>query len=169
MLIDETKKYNLVWDRVYKELGFFPDSSYEGHSFEVKLPFQINKEYEVFDIDCDWADEADDLIREAFINCTKPGEKMYALDWQHSAFLYDPRNISEQQSIWVDDDSCFDGGYYGYFPDFYPDGDYYFFIDEEFRFGYLSHPWRREVWIFGEMLIKEFEKIYFNIGWRKII
>ena len=48
--------------------------------------------------------------------------------------------------------------------DFYPDGDYYFHIEKYGRFGYLSHPWREEVWIFGEKLLREFDEIYEQIG-----
>lgn len=55
-----------------------------------------------------------------------------------------------------------------YFPDFYPDGDYYFFIDTEFENGYLSHPWRQEVWIFGITLIDEIKKIAGILNWKII-
>ena len=60
------------------------------------------------------------------------------------------------------------GGYYAYFPSYIPDGDYSFFISEDFSFGYLGHPWRNEIWIFGEELIKETEKIYKTLGWKKL-
>ena len=45
------------------------------------------------------------------------------------------------------------GGYDAYFPDFYPDGDYYFFVQRDLKWGYLGHPWRREIWIFGVPLL----------------
>ena len=108
------------------------------------------------------------LITNAFTKCTNPGECIYALDWQHSAFLYDPRNADEQQSVFVSDEKYMGGGYNAYFPGYYPDGDYYFFISEDFRFGYLTHPWREEAWVFGDELIKEFEGFYESIGWKKL-
>ena len=37
-------------------------------------------------------------------------------------------------------------------------GDYYFFIDVNFHFGYLGHPWQQKVWIYGKKLIEEFKK-----------
>jgi hypothetical protein len=105
-------------------------------------------------------------ITAAFIQCTAPGERLYALDWQHAAFLFDPRNPQEQQSVRLDDHPFMPGhGLYAHFPDYYPDGDYYFFIDEQFRFGYLSHPWRKEVWIFGDTLIEAFLAIYKKLHW----
>ena len=110
----------------------------------------------------------DSLVSKAFIKCTKPGERIFALDWHHSSFLYDPRNGDDQQSFFASDERYVGGGYYAYFSLYYPNGDYYFFISEDFRFGYLTHPWRKEVWVFGDELIKEFEKFYKSIGWIKL-
>ena len=47
------------------------------------------------------------------------------------------------------------------------DSDYYFFIEKYGAFGYLSHPWREEVWIYGEALLKEFSKIEKQLGFIK--
>lgn len=40
--------------------------------------------------------------------------------------------------------------YSKYFPTYCPNGDYYFFIDVNFHFGYLGHPWQQKVWIYGK-------------------
>ncbi len=66
------------------------------------------------------------------------------------------------------DERYTNGEYSAYFPSFYPDGDYYFFIEENFEFGYLGHPWRQEIWIFGRDLIKEIEQVYLELGWKKL-
>ena len=58
-----------------------------------------------------------------------------------------------EHSHWVEDESYVGGGYDAYFPDFYPDGDYYFFVQRDLKWGYLGHPWRREIWLFGAPLI----------------
>lgn len=79
--------------------------------------------------------------------------------------LYDPRNPEEQKNFVVNDERYWGGGYNVYFPPFYPDGDYYFFIDESFEFGLLGHPWRQEIWIFGEPLLTEFKKVHTELGW----
>ena len=42
------------------------------------------------------------------------------------------------------------------------------YISEDFRFGYLTHPWREEAWVFGDELIEEFERFYKSIGWIKL-
>ncbi|MDQ0899197.1 DUF2716 domain-containing protein [Paenibacillus sp. V4I7] len=40
---------------------------------------------------------------------------------------------------------------------FYPDGDYYLFINKDFLWGYLGHPWEQTISIFGGDLIHQFE------------
>lgn len=171
MLINETEKYNEIWDKVYDLLKFAPSYEYRGHSFNVHLPFQISVDYSVYAID-DMTDEQIDLIndtmRQIFIDITKAGQKIYALDWHHSAFLYDPRNISEQKSLIIHDEGYNNGEYLADFPSFYPDGDYYFFIAEDFSFGYLGHTWRQEIWVFGADLMSEIEAVHKSFGWRKL-
>lgn len=171
MVIDGTKKYDEIWDEIDKKLKFSPFCAYRGHSLNVPLPFQISENYAVYGIEHMTDEQCDllhDTIREIFIRITKAGQKVYALDWQHSAFLYDPRNISEQKSCRVNDIRHKDHEYFAYFPGFYPDGDYYFFIEEKFNFGYLGHPWRQEIWIFGADLIREIEAVQTKLGWIKI-
>lgn len=160
LLSDE--QYKVVWDKVYEYLHFCP-------SVDAGItPFVIAAPHKVFDIRGSGQSDPeriDQFITEAFIRCTSPGEQLYALDWQHSAFLFDPRDAQQMVSSYVEDSRYYGGGYHAFFPPYYPDGDYSFFIDEQFRFGYLSHPWREEVWIFGDCLITEFRKIYEQLGW----
>ena len=163
-MVLSSEHYEEVWERVYDTLHFRPTVD------NTVVPFKISAPYTIYGIgisnECD-LETFHRLITEAFINCTTPGELMYALDWQHDAFLFNPRNSEQMQSTYVENSKYSDGGYFACFPDYYPDGDYYFFIDEQFRFGYLSHPWREEVWIFGICLIAEFESIYKQLGWVK--
>lgn len=171
MLLDNTKEYKIVWDRVYAQLGFKPSSSPRSHSFGANAPFEIEGKYSVYGIERmteSHIDRMGDTIRRIFIEVTAENERIYALDWQHSAFLYHPGKIEEQKSVWVEDERYSGGGYTANFPAFYPDGDYSFFIDENFRFGYLGHPWRQEVWIFGELLVDRFEQVYPRLGWYKV-
>lgn len=171
MIINNTPEYDKIWNFVYNELGFAPSSKYRGHSFDVPLPFQIGRSYSVYAVENMTDGQLDllgDTIRRIFVRLTKAGQRIYALDWQHSSFLYDPRDPSEQQSCVVKDAGYMGGEYFADFPDFYPDGDYCFFIDESLEFGYLGHPWRQEIWIFGSSLIKEIEQVYQKFGWKKI-
>ncbi|WP_051638584.1 DUF2716 domain-containing protein [Butyrivibrio sp. NC2002] len=79
----------------------------------------------------------------------------------------DPRNPDEQRSVQNKDNST--RGYsIAYFLSFIPDGDYHFFIEENFAFGYLGHPWRQEIWVFGNRLVEKTEEAYQKFGWTKI-
>ena len=170
MVINNTKQYDNIWHWIDKTLHFRP-SCRRGHHIPDGSPFQIPFAHSVYGIETMTEAQLDcmeQLVHQAFLHATKPGQRLYALDWQHSGFLYDPRSKDAYQSVWVEDARCPQGGYNAYFPSFYPDGDYYFFIDENLQFGYLSHPWRQEVWIFGDVLVQEFENIYEYLGWYKL-
>lgn len=172
MLIDHTQEYDEIWDRIDDELKFKPSCSYRGHSMSESIPFEIEHPYSVYAIDEmneDQIEIMDNLIRKCLIMCADENTVWYALDWQHSAFKFNPQNIEEQKSVWFEDERYFGGGYDAFFPSFYPDGDYYFFIDENFENGYLGHPWRQEVWVFGSKLKAEIEKNVAELGWRLII
>lgn len=171
MLITDTEEYNLIWEKVYDRLKFKPSSEYRGHSLTSALPFSPITDFAVYTID-KMTDEQIEAMQEqiiaVFAKMSSKGRRMYALDWNHSAFLFDPGNLDEQKSIRVEDSAFPGAGYDAYFPSFYPDGDYCFFIDEFFEFGYLGHPWRREVWVFGDEMIKSFDEIYDKLGWEKL-
>ena len=171
MLINNTQECDTIWNKVYTMLRFKPSCSYRGHSMTGVLPFEINLPYSVYAIENmtdNQLDSIDELVRNSLTRCTNERKEWYALDWQHSIFKFDPQNIDEQQDIWIEDERYLGGGYNVYFPSFYPDGDYYFFIDEDFKNGYLGHPWRQEIWVFGVGLDKEIKKIYQKLGWKLI-
>lgn len=147
------EQYREIWDWIYGNLGFRPHC-HRGHDFFPWKPFKIPGKHVVYGIENmteEQEDVMDALIDQVFINVTEEGQKIYSLDWQHQAFLHDPRHVMDGHRLW--------------FVGYYPDGDYYFFIDEHRSFGYLSHPWRQEVWIFGDALIEEFQHIYHKLGW----
>lgn len=171
MLLNHTKEYDCVWGKVEEILKFKPSSSYRGHSMTVSLPFEIDGRFAVYGIEKMTEEQMDIMdvkVREVLISVTQEGGRMYALDWNHSAFLFDPRYEEKQMNESAGKYRHWGDGYDEYFPDFYPDGDYYFFIDEDFRFGYLGHPWRQEIWVFGDVLIEKMEQIYQDLGWIKI-
>lgn len=161
LLLDKTEQYNAVWDRVYKELGFHPGMS-ESVPFDIKVPHAVYSIDKMTENDIDVMEKT---AGEIFAGIS--AGKVYALDWQHSALLYDPKNPDEQKDFRVEDEHYIGGGYNVYFPSFYPDGDYFFFIAKDFSFGWLGHPWRREVWIFGEKLLPEIEAVYKDFGWTR--
>ena len=169
MLLNE-QETRAVWDRVEKELHFRPDVQYRGHSLLWwKRPFRLPRPWAVYALDGvteEQIGQTKDAVKGCLLAVTEPGERLYALDWQHAAFLFDPRKDEEQRPVTQVDENGEEWD--AAFPFYYPDGDYYFFLDESFRFGYLGHPWRKEIWVFGEELLPEIEKIAPGLGWKRL-
>lgn len=122
------------------------------------MAFEFSIPYEVYDLDIQSLNNVqfDEVIKSILMRCMNEDEYIYALDWKHTGFRYNPKSeLPMQKCVHIED--AF-GGYNVYFPDFYPDGDYYFFIAKDFRWGYLTHPWQRRCWVFGSIIMEEFEK-----------
>ena len=169
MLLNE-QEYKAVRDRICGELRFRPDAKARGHSLLWwKRPFRLPRPWAVYALDGvsrEQIEQTESAVKACFLAATEPGERLYAMDWQHSAFLFDPRKEEEQRSEQRTDA---DGEVWtAEFPFCYPDGDYYFFLDERFRFGYLGHPWRKEIWVFGGRLLPEIDRAAPTLGWRRL-
>lgn len=159
--ISETDE-NYFYDFIDNQIRFCPSV----RKNDFLLPFSLNRPFAVYDIS-EMTDEQIMLLYElvptAFAECLQEGHKIYSYDWQHNLFLYDPRNPENCQGN-ESSIPLFNADGIAIFEGLYPDGDYYFHIDKYGAFGYLAHPWREEVWIFGGDLLKEFEKIQDKIG-----
>ena len=117
--------------RINAELQFQP-------SIRVNtLPFRLSEPYLVLDLACAAQEQVEKLLAEvpgALAACLGEDDWIYALDWQHSGFRYDPRRPVTEHDHWVEDErygGIFGGRYNAYFPEFYPDGDYYFFVQRD--------------------------------------
>ncbi|MGG0651138.1 DUF2716 domain-containing protein [Bacillus mycoides] len=146
ILLNEQEKEN-VWDRFYDEFAFNPN-------IDGEQSFKFSRPYIAYDIsDCfeeKWTDEDynnfDQEILRSLIACTKRNEYIYALDWQHDSYWMNPRlDLKEDDDQWE-------------IP-YIPNGDYYFFLQKDFRWGYLGHPWEKVIYIFGEELIENFKEL----------
>lgn len=143
-VILDREHYNMVWERVYEDFSFCP--SVDTHI----TPFQFKMNYQVFNLSQLRWDMAEEIIEKILRSVSD--QEIYALDWQHDAFLYLPGENREE--VWYDAErKC-----HVYFPTYYPDGDYYFFIAQDYSYGILGHPWRKELYFFGEKLLAELEK-----------
>jgi hypothetical protein len=140
-----------VWKRVYIEFQFKPSTS-EFPSFFVPNPFitydistYLNGSLDDVEWDFNYADLEEKALL-AFQNVTSNDEYFYALDWHHpcywvNPFLEFPRDEFNEWTIPI-----------------FPNGDYYFFIQKDFNWGFLGHPWEKTITIFGKELIKAFQK-----------
>jgi len=100
------------------------------------------------------------VMRGIFVQCMGDDGFMYVLDYQHTCFRYNPRlEDHHTYPVFIEDTRFGEvGGYNVYFPKFYPNGDYYFFLAADFRWGYLTHPWLQRAWVFGRRLRQLFRE-----------
>lgn len=141
-----------VWKKVYKDFKFKPSIS-KFPSFDVPSPF-ISYNISAYR---NWSGDKDEYEKVykdledksllAFQELTNKDEYFYALDWQHPCYWVNPfiEFPRDEFNEWI-------------IPVF-PDGDYYFFIQKDFKWGFLGHPWEKTITIFGKGLIQVFEKI----------
>ncbi|GKW44564.1 DUF2716 domain-containing protein [Planococcus sp. NCCP-2050] len=141
------QEYDQIWDRIYRDFKFKPSTSIFP-SFQVPHPFIT---YDISDylrdsIDLDTYDDLEEQALDAFKEITSVDEYILALDWQHESYWVNPRLEFEKDEFgeWT-------------IPIF-PNGDYYFFIQKNFKWGYLGHPWEKSITIFGEELINAFDE-----------
>lgn len=146
MEILNTRDYREVWDKVYQNFKFRPSIN------DSKMPFQIDQTHKIFELLAYWNEQQNRTVNEIFksLDC----KNIFALDWQHDCFLFNPWEEIPYGMTWYDDNrDC-----QVYFPSYYPDGDYHFFISIDFSYGLLGHPWREEIWVFGQNLIQKLEE-----------
>ncbi|MEM5003991.1 DUF2716 domain-containing protein [Priestia megaterium] len=141
-----SKEYDQIWNKIYKEFKFKPSVS-KFPSFKVPQPFIT---YDVSDyigdsVDLSAYDDLEEKALLAFKACTLADEYILALDWQHECYWVNPRLTFEKDEFdeWT--------------VPIFPNGDYYFFIEKGFSWGYLGHPWEKSITIFGQELLHAFD------------
>lgn len=153
-VILQDKEDDYVWDEIHSEFHFNPQSKVNGlPTFKFKVPVDA---YDISNSPLYRDDETtNNLVRSIFIECMEDDDFMYALDWQHTCFRYNPRiNATFEYPVFIADERFEHGGYNVYFPEFYPNGEFNFFIAKDFRWGYLTHPWLEKAWVFGDKLMR---------------
>lgn len=150
VIVDE-KLYREIWDKIYKDYKFTPSINKQvtPFKFNVGVCYRL-REY--------WSAEQEKIVNEIFKSLSD--DDIYALDWQHDCFEYNPKEEIELGYNYHDDDrDC-----QVYFPSYYPNGDYYFFVSKDWQYGMFGHPWRREIYLIGDKLINEFAKKEKELG-----
>lgn len=153
------QEYDQVWDRIYRDFKFKPSTSIFP-SFQVSLPFitydisdylRDSIDLDVYDTledsaDLDAYNDLEEQALDAFKTITSVDEYILALDWQHESYWVNPRLEFEKDEFgeWT-------------IPIF-PNGDYYLFIQKDFKWGYLKNPWEKSITIFGEEVIHAFDE-----------
>lgn len=147
-----------LWEVIYQRFSFEPDYYAEDSRYTVKEPhdlYSCNDVFTIADSDPNWRE----TIRAIFCACLKSQEYMYVLDWQHTGYKYYPQvKTRKEKSTFIVDKNYEHEGYNVYFPEFYPDGDYFLFFPKDLTWGYLTDPWRQHIFVYGEQLRKEIQK-----------
>ena len=147
--VDE-KQYIDIWNKAYDEFKFTPSIDLNVIPLEFKIP------YKCYLLNKVWYETQEKVVNEIFKTISL--SDIYVLNWQHDCFEYNPNENIKLYYNLPNDERDF------YFPSYYPNGDYYFFISKDFSYGMLGHPWRKEIYIFGEELIQEFETKKFALN-----
>lgn len=147
-IILDKDKYNAIWDKIEYDFLFSP--CYKTNN-DCWLSFPIkSKKYR---LNCVFSQEQEKIINSIF--CRVNAKDMYALDWQHDCFIYNPcEEIPLDYWFYDIERNC-----NVYFPSYYPNGDYHFFASFDWSLGLYGHPWKEEIIVVGENLIQEFEKV----------
>ncbi len=85
-------------------------------------------------------------ILKAFQSCTLKQEFIYALDWQHECYLFNPHAPIDKDEFgeWL--------------VPVIPNGDYCFFIHQDFQWGLSGDPRQQTITVFGSPLIRAIER-----------
>lgn len=144
---------DLIWDRFYSRYNFRPSvSSEEWPAIDEPTP---SVTYSLVDTFVNVRDREELLAKgsqlnqamlEAFRQCTSVEESLYVLDWQHLNYQMRPHEEfpSAKWSEWE--------------TPVFPDGDYYIFLQKDFRFGTFGHPWEQTLCVFGDPLLSAFDE-----------
>ncbi|MCG6142745.1 MULTISPECIES: DUF2716 domain-containing protein [Leptospira] len=142
----DSKESNSVWDKFEEKYQFKPSvSEFPGIiKINPQLKLDLSECYhETFN-----NTEFENIASDLFKNITKPNERMYALDWQHESYDFDPRNIMDRNDKYDE-----------WLIPIFPNGDYYIFITKDFNNLWFGHPWEQTITLVGNDLIKFSNKI----------
>lgn len=134
-------EYRAVWDRCLAAFNFRPStnpSSFPGIDVpSPSLTFSLPR------VGAQKRLPADTDVRDlevaalaAFRACSRPQERIYALDWQHESYWFQPHASFEEWQVPT-----------------VPDGDYCVFLAADLTWGYFGHPWEWTICVFGMPLL----------------
>lgn len=128
-------EYDQVWDKFYDLFDFKPSINIFP-AIKTTLPQLKLDIKDCFSSDFP-IDKLEGLALRLFENISLPGDRLYALDWQHECYDFDPRQEMDKDEFneWT-------------IPIF-PNGDYYIFITKDFNNVWFGHPWEKTITLIG--------------------
>ncbi|QBG58399.1 hypothetical protein D2M30_4100 [Bacillus amyloliquefaciens] len=118
-------------------------------SIKPPKPFQVFNVSQGFNDEkgnISFLEDAEVQILKAFQSCTLKQEFIYALDWQHECYLFNPHAPIDKDEFgeWL--------------VPVIPNGDYCFFIHQDFQWGLSGDPRQQTITVFGSTLIRAIER-----------
>jgi hypothetical protein len=137
--------YDEVWDKFYSLFHFKPSINHFPAitTDKPQLKFDIKKCFsQDFPID-----KLEEYALNLFTLISQPGDRLYALDWQHDCYDFDPRKQMDRDQFdeWT--------------VPVLPNGDYYIFLTKDFNNVWFGHPWEQTITLIGENIIKQRQKL----------
>ena len=133
------QEHEKVWDKFDNLLNFKPSiKDFPGiTTSRPQLKFDIKECFsEPFQMD-----KLEKLGLYLFDKITKHGERIYALDYMHQCYDFDPRQEIERDEFneWI--------------VPIYPNGDYYIFLTKDFNNIWFGHPWEKTITLLGKDIV----------------
>ncbi|MCB1198380.1 MAG: DUF2716 domain-containing protein [Deltaproteobacteria bacterium] len=161
----QENEHDLVLDSFAKQYSFRPSMDpKQWPSIQTKSPIMM------FDVSSYYRNEGQisgqdiekalqDLAIEMFCALTHKHEKMWAIDWHHLSYEFDPRkpmDLCEDFDRWL--------------VPIFPNGDYTIFLCQDYANVWFGHPWQQSIALIGDALtdlgkkhLKDFKKLGFEL------
>jgi hypothetical protein len=132
-------EHDEIWARFKDRFTFRPDM----RAFPGITEPETSATWSLRDCEESAVDELDEIVHSGLGTATRPGEQLYALDWQHVGYRFDPRRVGGRGPRRP-------GGVF-------PGGDYSVSLTPDLRLGTFGHPWEETLCVFGEPLLAAVE------------
>lgn len=142
----DKSEYDSVWDRFYAQFEFNPSvKSEDWPGIEEPVPSVTYSIADVYESDGDrhrmLTENLNKWALQIFRELLTKDEWLYALEWQSTGYHFFPHRRFERNQ-------------YGEWPiPVVPNGDYYNFLECNFEWGIIGHPWEQTMCLFGERLL----------------
>lgn len=135
------KEAGHAWDNFYRLFDFSPSiDKFPG--IRTSLPQKKYSISKYFSADVSFYN-LENVALILFNSITNPGDRLYALDWQHDCYDFDPRQEMERDEFdeWI-------------IPIF-PNGDYYIFLTKDYKNVWFGHPWEKTITLIGHDIVQQ--------------
>ena len=137
--------YDKVWDKFYDLFHFkpsinhFPAITTDRPQLKFDITSCFSQDFPL--------DKLEEYAIRLFISVSKPGDRLYALDWQHECYDFDPREQMDKDEFneWT--------------VPILPNGDYYIFLTKDFNNVWFGHPWEQTITLVGTDIVKQGQKL----------